>query len=63
MSHFEEKNRSSRGSSNKNESIETSPTEGEKRESIDKDQDVRRKMIYGSESFKEKFEEDFPSSV
>lgn len=62
LSHFEEKSRDSRGS--KNEPAESAQvSESEKRTSLDKNEESRRKMIYGNESYKEKYEEDFPTSV
>lgn len=63
LSHFEEKNRASRGAGSKTELPQPTSPESEPRDSMDKDQDAKRKMIYGSESFKEKYEEEFPSSV
>ncbi len=36
LSHFDEKNRESKGSNNKNEVVESGPIENEKRESMDR---------------------------
>lgn len=55
LSHFEEKSRDSRGSNSKNEPVETQISESEKRTSLDKNEESRRKMIYGNESYKEKY--------
>lgn len=56
LSHFEEKSRDSRGSNSKNESADTTQiSESEKRTSLDKNEESRRKMIYGNESYKEKY--------
>lgn len=65
LSQFEEKNRASRGTnSTKAENNLNSSVEREKQSSIEmEEEESKRKMIYGSESYKEKYEEDFPKAV
>jgi hypothetical protein len=55
LNQFGDKGKEAKTSSNKNEFCPTTSMEAEKRVSIDPDEEFKRKMLYNSESYKEKF--------